>query len=707
MTPQLFSLPNLSSTDVVRVPVPLSQKLPTFRDKDAYRAWCQNPKTKHAFVSVWEGVIPSQRVTSGNEAVYLHGILAEFDKAALPANPDLLAAKHPCPPSYVIRSFSGYGRALWLFSAPVWVGNAKYKDALLKVILKDLRPKSLFAGFEESETTEPRYFEAGEWMAVPGASLIPLHKTDAWAFGAAEKHNWGRTTIPIDKVRAACAERWPNRWPAGWDNFQLGARGTRFWDSAGNAMSVIVVDNGCICYTGDKPFLSWGDILGAQFVKEAADEKIGRAVEGIYWESDANKYWRDGTNIGLQAVTVENMRLHLRDAGLSDCTNKDTPMSEVDRALIVLQKTKSVHFSGPVLFNKERVCRVNGTLVLNTSQISALPPAPEAAAWGEKFPWLASFYSNHFTTREAIDHYLAWLRYFYLSCLAGDPEPGHTVLIAGPTNCGKTWHNEVVMKRVFGGIVDATKFLMGDDNFNGNLFSYPIWALDDSVCHGDYKKRDIFSQSIKQVTANNELFYRKMQKEGRNMPRTGRVVVTLNDDADSLRMVPDLERGLGDKISLFRAKRPEIKWASEEQVASELPHFLAWLKAWSPPVAEDNRFGVANYHDPDLLVIAKDANSATSFAELVEMWRSRYWKDPVHKDDEYWQGTPLEFLGELQNTPDMERIVQSNVRSTDHLAQLGMKLTDKGFPWFQRKRSNGKRLWVILKPGLEPADEPY
>jgi hypothetical protein len=606
-----------------------------------------------------------------------------------------------------MRSFSGYGRAVWLFPAPMWVGDNRYRESLMKAILRDLRPKGLFAGFEEAETVDPaKCFEAGTWVVVTGQPL-PQHKLDSWAFSVAEKHNWGRCTIPLDTIREECRKRFPNTWPGGWDTFTLGARGTRFWDPAGNAMSVVVRDGGCVCYTGDKPFLPWGEILGLDFVKASQSEVIGKAVEDIYWEVDCNKYWRNGTNTGLQAIGKDDIRLHLRSKGLSDMTDKNTPMSEVERAVLTIQQTKAVHFSAPILFSQERVVRVHNLEILNTNRAIAMQPYPEAAPYGERFPWLGKFYDAFLPDRVARDRFFAWFKHFYVSALAGAPEQGQAVMISGDTGCGKTWQNEVVFAHVFGSAVDATRYLMGEDQFSGSLIESPVWAMDDTVVQDSPAKRATFSQTVKQAVANNYLFLRRMYREGRNIPWSGRIIITTNLDAESLKLVPDLERGMADKVSMYRVHRPALTWASEQEVLAELPHFLAWLRAVKLDVPEDARFGVASYHDPELRQVAKDASATYNFMELCDLWRHRFFKDPAHSDMEMWSGTPTEFIEELHNMQGLESVVRACVKSQSQVVSLGRQLAKAEVPWFASGRSHKGRVWRFTKPGVEIPEEPY
>jgi hypothetical protein len=92
-----------------------------------------------------------------------------------------------------------------------------------------------------------------------------------------------------------------------------------------------------------------------------------------------------------------------------------------------------------------------------------------------------------------------------------------------------------------------------------------------------------------------------MHKAGLKLPWMGRLIVTMNDDPESLRMVLDLGVSNLDKLMLLRAERTFDSFSDDEYVANELPHLCAYLrdhwKAIRP--TEGIRFGVKPYHHPN------------------------------------------------------------------------------------------------------------
>ena len=52
---------------------------PPLKTKEAYRAWCADPATDHAFISLVEPENPRAAVNADNPPRLLHGVIADYD----------------------------------------------------------------------------------------------------------------------------------------------------------------------------------------------------------------------------------------------------------------------------------------------------------------------------------------------------------------------------------------------------------------------------------------------------------------------------------------------------------------------------------------------------------------------------------------------------------------------------------------------------
>ena len=119
-----YSIPNLRSATVSELAEPWSYRdssvpeaIVIAEDKERFRIFCNSFTTKHAFISMVEGLDPRVRVSydAGNPAYRIHGLIADYDSTAS----DLaIAERMASPPSeylpaYACRTFSGNLRVVW------------------------------------------------------------------------------------------------------------------------------------------------------------------------------------------------------------------------------------------------------------------------------------------------------------------------------------------------------------------------------------------------------------------------------------------------------------------------------------------------------------------------------------------------------------------------------------------------------------------
>jgi len=146
-----------------------------------------------------------------------------------------------------------------------------------------------------------------------------------------------------------------------------------------------------------------------------------------------------------------------------------------------------------------------------------------------------------------------------------------------------------------------------------------------------------------------------------SIPWTGRVILSLNMDANSLSVVPSLDTSNRDKLmALLISDKSTNSFPDNMQleatIEQELPHFGRFLLDWKVPqgVKDVGRFGVKSYIDPTIADAAYDNSSRSSIAELVEFFSKRCRE--VYPDLGCWSGTLTEFqvaIHDLNNGRDV------------------------------------------------------
>ncbi|MDF7827003.1 hypothetical protein P4B35_23465 [Pontiellaceae bacterium B12227] len=326
------------------------------------------------------------------------------------------------------------------------------------------------------------------------------------------------------------------------------------------------------------------------------------------------------------------------------------------------------------------------------------PSAPEnnlresASICGSSpFPWLHDYFAGYFDPPEQLDYFYAWLKRWYESALEGRMRPGQASFFAGVPNTGKTLLSNVIFSRIFGGHIDASSFLSGEDGFNSHLFTSAVWAVDDVVPLTDNKSHLKFSALIKKMAANRTFSVREKYRVDKLIEWNGRVVVTCNTDPESIRILPDVDLSNRDKINLFRiAEHDTFTFPRDVEsiIAAELPFFLRWLLDWQPPdkVLGDSRYGVKTYCEDSLFEAARHSSSAYSFLEVL----LKFFEGQV---EEFWVGSATDLLTAMNNDQDGLACIVSKY-TTRQVGRELSKLSSQGYPITQ-ERYEFKRVWKI------------
>ena len=577
-------LPNLTALAVSPCePWLIESHRPNFANKDEFRAWCNEPNTNHAFVSAVEGLQPALRVSEVNPATRMSGLVLDYD--ALPPGPPHIIVQANAPsdlrPAYVSRSFSGHVRVFYRFEEPVPLFTADVAKEFLKKVARELKLKKLLPGFEEPAFFDlAKHYEVGDDMTpvAGGDSVVPKALLMAWLDDACRRHKWDKEgpVIPLDALRVEASKRFgAAAWPGGWSRFELGARGPRFWDeSATDLTAVIVRESGCQFFSDGGGFMSWEAIFGSDFVRKWRDDRRGAAIANLWY--DGQHYWRRLPGGEWDAATRSDVSLDLFvDKRLSAKKAGSHAPSEIDEALYAIQTMNKVKAAMPFVYRPDGPIHYNGKKYLNISTTRPILPVQQVPQFfGDGFPWLAEFLHSLFDPDDQLDYFMAWLKHFYMGAVSQTPSRGLALFLAGPPGAGKTLLNKAILGQLMGGRQDAGSYLLGGDKFNEALFSAALWNMDDDIAPDDPKQHAQFSQMVKRIVANDSFTYRAMYQSGEDMQWIGRIVVTMNDDPESLRMLPATDQNILDKIMLLKTKTPTVqKWPSDEEIAAELPSF--------------------------------------------------------------------------------------------------------------------------------------
>ena len=682
-------------------------------DKKARDAWINSPKTNHYVYSGVEGVNPNLRVSKpkrdggGNPPLYLNYLVADYDHPS--TLDDVKAAASACnfPPAWAEKTLSGNWRLLWLFEKPMRVPSYSFVAHFLKKFEDFAFSVALLPGLDKNAFTAPErlWTNSCEWVSLDGKP-IPAAITEGWLIRAASSFSFSKRefgpSIPLDKVLPRLREKYPRlaNWPG---QFTVGSHGPTFWIPESNSpKSATVQANGLFSFADHaaKSFYSWSELLGADFVKSYESERLSAASADLFY--DGNSFWRCGEDGIWRSEERTNVYLQLAvERGLSKKVPKDESVSECDRALHTIITQNRVDEVLPAVFHPSGffIERTSGKRILNTARIRVLEPADAKTVWGEsgRFPFISRWLDTIFSPT-ALSVLLSWVYRGYSAAYRQSPVAGQIMFIAGPPGVGKTLLNTKVFGALFGGFADAANWLLSETTFNSELLSVGYWTVDDSSPASDSGRHKKWTFALKKMSANREFVFNEKYKKGGMTVWLGRICVTLNQDEDSIRLLPDLDATILDKLQLLQTEKVNFKFPEnvEEIITQELPWFASWLLDYKIPeeLVGDARFGIKATADP-VLVESSRLNSVTAgFEELLGIWRKEYFYDNPSKD--YWEGSATELF--LSLVTDAARSAAIRSLTSERLGRHLSALVNKGLTWVTRQpNATGVRVWRVWK----------
>lgn len=674
---------------------------PVFKSKALYREWCGKTDTDHYFFSMAEGLNSGARIEGENKVVRVHGVAADYDAPVDWSNVDNIIASKcvDCMPSWRAMTYSGYIRVVFEFEEVCSVPHFLYRS-FMGELKKLINFSKIFAGYDRKSEEPSQYFELGtEWVALNGKVPAAVVQT---ALIKAAKNNppeSADTSIPIEEVASEVQKKFPNRWIG---DFEVGSRGPLFWiDDGIDREGCQVFEDGMIVYSDrDYGWKPWRDIFGPSFVKGYEQKKMGGLLD---------EYWFNGRQFfkllhgAAQPIPREQLVLELRQRGFKNATKKGDNISEVENAILVISNQNRINEIAPVVFRRnEIVVDFNGLRILNSSNIQPVLASgdPDPSNW----PWLDMFFDQFFEDSKEIRtkyYFFAWLKRYHAGVVNNREDQGQACIFVGPAKKGKTLMSNKIIAAAVGGYADASDYLSGGTKFNKDLGRAACWVIDDTVSAASFQDQRKATELIKRAVANPRIEFMAKYADAVTLPWAGRVVVSLNDDANSMSVIPTLDSSNKDKIMAFKVSKTPfnfpVKTKLENIIATEMPHFLAWLEQWDPPaeIIDDDRFGVVSYIDKSIAYAAYDNSSRSQVAELVDFFAKAARENDVEGE---WSGTLTEFQRALHTYNNGRTLGASNrlefVRNGLAHLEDGRKSNTKLRPIKSIGKGGGK-VWTI------------
>jgi hypothetical protein len=658
---------NLVTQDVeMSRPWDFRPDVPRFKTKRLYKEWLAQDTTEHCLYCGYTGLIPSLRLHKDANPVHsVHALIADYDAEISESDLEgMLSRAESMAPNWVHQTPSGGARLVWILERPVLIANSSVLIKMLRTAAKALDLRGLLPGFDFDQAflNPTIYYDVGrDWMEVDGSELMQSSLVEGWILKSSDSVKWQGDAIPLDVIETEVQRRFPNRWNG---PFVEGSRGPRFWDPmADNPTAAIIRPTGMQCFTGPSGFVSWGKIFGSRFVEQFTSSQLSAVIDGVWY--DGRAYWYQSADGKWEARAEREMSRWLKvEQGLAAEKEKNATFSEVEQALHTVDQHRRVVGAAPFVYLPPGMIEFMGKRVLNTARVMPLRPADSVNDWGDRFPWLSQFLEKFFDNDQQLVFFLSWLKRFYCSAMEGTPRQGQALFIAGEPGQGKTLLSNRIVSGLMGGHQDAAQFLLGASSFNKELFHHGLWSVDDATPGDNPTDHKKFSSLLKKVTANTTFEYHAKFQDSVMVEWTGRVIITGNLDAESLRILPDLDTSILDKIMLFRAATvnkmfPE-RHVLQETIVKELPYLAAYLMEFEVPsecISSQARYGIAGYHHPELRLAAGESTDAAVLDEVLDAFMLERERNG---ESDAWNGTATALMQDLFLYDSLRNIVGRN-----------------------------------------------
>lgn len=421
------------------------------------------------------------------------------------------------------------------------------------------------------------------------------------------------------------------------------------------------------------------------------------AVPQYYYDANRKEYLvQNSEGVWLQFTETQFKRI-LRGRGLGGTPPKDDPLSEQDRAIVETQDTRALIYSGLLAGWRAGVQEIPAGRLLITRGPQLIEPAP--GDWFTVKRFLETLLADDATQ---IDVVYGWLKVALEALRAGIFRPGQVLALAGPRDCGKSLWQKIVTVLFGGRFARPYTFMAGRTEFNKDLFEAEHLIVEDDVPSTRLEDRRNFGAKIKEITANEGQRLHAKHRDALLLPVFWRLSVSVNDEPENLMILPPMDESLADKIILLKARTAELPCETEsaegrahcwQTLTAELPAFVAHLLAWQIPNAlRSQRYGVKEFHHPDLLRTLAELAPESKLAELID---AELFSVPPAS---VWTGSAAELecrlTGSNQIGYDARRLLTFNTACGVYLSRLAVKHPDR----YRRTQPATGHVWTIQPP---------
>jgi len=462
----------------------------------------------------------------------------------------------------------------------------------------------------------------------------------------------------------------------------------------------------------------------------------GQIIPPFYYDGKCSYLYADEDGFYF-AMDNASLCRRLADGGYYRLT--ENGKIEVSSFITLIQDKHAVHYTGGLAGYSAGLHRLPcGHKILVTQTIRPVSPVP--GPW----PLLQGIIEGMFFSEGADQrpYFYGWLKVFsdaFFETLEkgvdATPTPGQALILAGPSNSGKSLLKKIIIKLFGGKSEHPYQYMTGRTTFNAQLAPAPILEVDDQAASRDPRDRQTLAANIKEFAFSGAIQVHPKYQTPISLSPCQRMLFCLNDEPASLMVLPAMEPNLEDKLMLLKVKKcempmdtstPRLRRRFWDALVAELPAFMHFLGEFEIP--EDlisPRCGVRHFHHPAILAALDETAPENRLLEMIDKLMKGHdfsvaENDPAKIDlgeSEVGSGRPNRNLDDEDGTPwigsatEFEAIIRSRFERWqterlfryDNSAGMLLRTLSNNFPARVAFHSTvrGQSRWRIYPPELE------
>lgn len=413
----------------------------------------------------------------------------------------------------------------------------------------------------------------------------------------------------------------------------------------------------------------------------------------FYYEAAKNKYWILNADQHWMQMIKDDVCLLLEKAGYNTKPPKGKSYSQADDYLSQVRTVKSISFAAPIAGQQAGIRETPDARYLVTRSPNLITPSK--GDWSD-----IKILGERLFGVEQWEYVLGWSKTAVTGLYANKCTRGQILVLAGAAGCGKSfWQKQIITPMLGGRLAKPLQFMQGQTSFNEDIIKAEHLMLEDENAHTDMKSRQAFGAAIKNFTVNVSQRMHGKGKEAGMVDSSHWVSMSLNDEPESLMVLPPIDAAIEDKIMLLLCE-PAItmEWpegggpALEARTKEQMPAFIQYLLEDHVIRTElrELRMGIKAYHNPKIL---RDICSTSPEAEL-ELVVDRVYREVGGKKGTV-QITSTDLHSTLVGHPDLGRqaakMFYSSILCGKYLSRLSKQKPKK----FYRSSDRRGSPWVI------------